>query len=265
MDRHSPVPLLLRRDKFTSTRVPVRNLSSARETPKRVFSSFDNSWFVRSILGPSKLQILLLGILTAGIGIGLFTSLQPMRFCEFAGDRNCRPCPEYAVCGSDSLSCVSPAIEINGFCARKGTIEERALLLLPTLRDISNKSRDVELLSREMRTSTEVVAKALEFAEREDNGGLKSPTSKLLLGLFIALVFSCINRIYVRNRAVKEHQNVLLIMNALNGSKVPVSMEELCRRCKIESSPDARKRMLQEMSRLPQFYTDILTETVRKI
>ena len=263
MDGDSPIKKR-NNTKFTETRIhPV--IKSGKSTPQPKFSSFDTTWFQKNLSAPSRLQILIILILAAVSGIGLVASMQPTRFCEFAGDTKCRKCPDYAVCTTDSFTCVSPAVEHNGFCAVKGSVEFDALSILPQIRN-RDQNENVYDLARELSVSAHVVTKALEFASMEDRGGLKTTSSKLLLGLFIALVFVLLNRIYLRTRAIGEHKKVLAMVGQIENSKgKSVAMTDLCHSCNIKATPETRSRMLRELSLHPHFDVDTSTQTIRKV
>ena len=261
MDGGSPIKKR-NNTKFTETRIhPV--IKSGKSTPQPKFCSFDTTWFQRNLSAPSKLQILVVLILAAVSGIGLIASMQPTRFCEFAGDTKCRKCPDYAVCTTDSFTCVSPAVEHNGFCAVRGSVEFDALSILPQVRNMDPNVNDI---ARELSVSPQVVTKAFEFASMEDRGGLKTTSSKLLLGLFIALVLVLANRIYLRTRAIGEHKKVLAMVGQIENSKgKAVAMADLCQSCNIKATPETRGRMLRELSLHPHFDVDTSTQTIRKV
>ena len=263
MDSDSPIKKR-NSSKFTGTRInPV--MKSTPSTPAHKFASFDTTWFQRNLVAPSKLQILILLLLTIIVGMGLITSMKPARFCEFAGDTKCRKCPNYAVCTSDSFSCVAPAVENNGFCAVIGSEEYDALTILPKIRDRTPDQID-RALAKDLGVSTNILEKAFSFAQEEDRGGLKTTSAKFLLGLFVGLLFLLLNRLYVRCRAISEHNKVMTMVGQIERtSGTPISMKDLCRRCNVQVTPESRGRMFRELSLHPHLDADPATQTIRRV
>ena len=250
----SPTPPA--KSKYSGTSIP-RSTS-----PKKSFVRFDNSRFIKTVSGPSNLFVCVLVILSMCISGLVVTEIQPLPFCydNFYIEK-CARCPDFATCFNGYPECLAPYKNVLNFCVLPDSDEEKALEIVPKLRGLTAK--EVDKVIHSLNSSDYIIKLAKEYTKKENIGGFNSKASYLYLVLAIIAWIITTYIILLQNRYKKEHKFIVQAYEYLE--EIPpskVTINHVLKHLNINVDKAAKRRILKELIKVPQFDVDLKAETI---